>query len=113
MIRAGTVGKGRKKKPTTKIDLHWSALSNLTNSFVVSERKLVVIFSVRIYNKKRDEKPMKEKFITVLICVFGISAVCYGMLRDNNLIFIIGILFIIGGYLLIRRKLKASTRDNS
>jgi len=55
---------------------------------------------------------MKEKFITVLICVFGISAICYGMLRDNNLIFIIGILFIIGGYLLIRRKLKSSTRDN-
>ena len=56
---------------------------------------------------------MKEKVITVLICSFGISAISYGMLRDNNLIFIIGILFIIGGYLLIRSKLKASTKDNS
>jgi LPXTG-motif cell wall-anchored protein len=56
---------------------------------------------------------MKEKIITVLLCVFGILSVSYGMLRDNNLIFIIGILFIIGGYLLIRRKFKASIRDNS
>jgi LPXTG-motif cell wall-anchored protein len=54
---------------------------------------------------------MKEKVITVLMCFFGILAVSYGMLKDNNLIFIIGILFIIGGYLLIRRKLKVSIRD--
>ncbi len=56
---------------------------------------------------------MNEKVITVLICIFGISAVSYGMLRDNHVIFIIGILFIIGGYLLIRSKLKASIRDKS
>ena len=56
---------------------------------------------------------MNEKVVTVLLCVFGILAVAYGMLRDNDVIFIIGILFIIGGYLLIRRKLKASIRDKS
>ncbi len=56
---------------------------------------------------------MKEKVITVLFSIFGVAAVFYGMLSDNHVIFIIGILFIIGGYLLIRRKLKASNRDKS
>jgi LPXTG-motif cell wall-anchored protein len=38
--------------------------------------------------------------------------VAYGMLKDNNLIFIIGMLFVIGGYLLIRRKTGDSTDNN-
>jgi len=41
-----------------------------------------------------------------LICVIGILAVSYGMLNDNNLAFIIGLLFVIVGYLLIRRRIK-------
>ena len=44
--------------------------------------------------------------------MIGISAVAYGMLKDNNLIFIIGMLFVIGGYLLIRRKIRDSTDNN-
>jgi len=44
--------------------------------------------------------------------MIGIVGVAYGMLKDNNLIFIIGLLFVIGGYLLIRRKIKESIRNN-
>ena len=44
--------------------------------------------------------------------MIGIVAVSYGMLKDNNLVFIIGLLFVIGGYLLIRRKIKAHIKDN-
>jgi len=53
-----------------------------------------------------------KKTPTIVICMIGIVAVAYGMLRDNNLIFIIGMLFVIGGYLLIRRKIKESIRNN-
>jgi hypothetical protein len=53
-------------------------------------------------------KPKKEKLIIVLICLAGIGAVGYGMAKENHPIFIVGILFVIAGYLFIRRKLKAS-----
>lgn len=50
--------------------------------------------------------------LIALMCVVGVGAVSYGMLNDDNLIFIIGVLFAIAGYLLIRRKLKQHIRDN-
>ena len=53
-----------------------------------------------------------KKSPTILICMIGIVGVAYGMFKDNNLIFIIGLLFVIGGYLLIRRKIKESIRNN-
>jgi len=55
---------------------------------------------------------LEKKSSTLLICMIGISAVAYGMLKDNNLIFIIGMLCVIGGYLLIRRKIGDSTDNN-
>jgi len=45
-------------------------------------------------------------FIT-LLCVIGLSAVGYGMIQDSDGVFVFGILCVIAGYLLIRRKLKA------
>ncbi len=54
---------------------------------------------------------MREKTLIVLLCVIGILAVSYGMIKDNNVIFIIGVLFVIGGYLLIRRRLKESAHE--
>jgi len=53
-------------------------------------------------------KPKPEKALIALTCVLGIFAVAYGMVKENNLVFIIGLLFIISGYLLIRKKLKVS-----
>lgn len=51
-------------------------------------------------------KKVKEKSLTLLLCVVGLVAVAYGMHRDNNAVFVVGLLFVIGGYLLIRRRLK-------
>jgi hypothetical protein len=56
---------------------------------------------------------MREKAFISCLCVFGILAVSYGMIRDNNAVFVIGLLFVIGGYLLIRRKLKESIGKRS
>jgi len=65
--------------------------------------------NVRLLSKiSTDTGTMKEKLFIILLCVIGISAVAYGMIKDNNPIFIIGLLFVIGGYLLIRKKLKES-----
>ena len=56
---------------------------------------------------------MKEKMIIVFICMIGLLAVSYGMSRDNNAVFIVGLLIVIGGDLLIRRKLHKSIKDKS
>ena len=46
----------------------------------------------------------------VIILLVGILAILYGMMNKNNVIFIIGVLFVVAGYLLIRRKLKETIR---
>jgi len=53
-------------------------------------------------------KVVREKALIVCLCVVGILAISYGMMKENDVIFIIGLLFVVGGYLLIRRKLKES-----
>jgi uncharacterized membrane protein YjjP (DUF1212 family) len=55
---------------------------------------------------------LKNKALVIIICMVGIVAVSYGMVRDNDFVFIIGIMLIIGGYLLIRRRIKAHIRNN-
>lgn len=55
---------------------------------------------------------LKNKMFIILIYIIGIVAVSYGMLNDGNLVFIIGLLFVIAGYLLTRRKLTQHIRDN-
>lgn len=56
---------------------------------------------------------MKERALIVCLCAFGLLAVSYGMFRENDMVFIIGVLFVIGGYLLIRKKLKESIKKRS
>jgi LPXTG-motif cell wall-anchored protein len=55
---------------------------------------------------------LKNKALVIIICMVGIVAVSYGMVKDNDVVFIIGIMLIIGGYLLIRRRIKAHIRNN-
>jgi hypothetical protein len=50
--------------------------------------------------------------LILALCLLGILSVVYGMIRESDGIFIFGILCVIGGYLLIRRKLKASLRED-
>jgi len=56
---------------------------------------------------------VKQKALILTICIIGIVAVSYGMARDNNVIFVIGIVFVIAGYLLIRRRIKERIRERS
>jgi hypothetical protein len=51
---------------------------------------------------------MAKKIITSSLCILGVSAVAYGMTKKNNPIFLIGIAFVIAGYLMIRKNLKES-----
>jgi LPXTG-motif cell wall-anchored protein len=51
-----------------------------------------------------------EKSIFVFLCAIGITCIVYGMGKENNIVFIVGLLFVIAGYLLIRRKLKKSVQ---
>jgi hypothetical protein len=55
----------------------------------------------------------KEKALIPLLCAFGISAVVYGMVKENDLVFLAGLILVIAGYLRIRRRLKASQRDRT
>ena len=55
---------------------------------------------------------LTNKNLIIIICIIGGVAVSYGMLKDNDLIFIIGLFLVFGGYLLIRRKIKEPIRNN-
>jgi hypothetical protein len=56
---------------------------------------------------------MREKALIVCVCACGVLAVSYGMIKENNAVFMLGIVFVVGGYLLIRRKLKESIGKRS
>jgi hypothetical protein len=58
-------------------------------------------------------KPRKEKSLIVLTCLAGIGAVGYGMATENDPIFVVGILLVIAGYLLIRRKVKGAATNKT
>ena len=51
-----------------------------------------------------------EKPIAVTVCVLGVAAVACGMIWKLDGLFVIGLFFIVGGYLIIRRKLKSNAR---
>lgn len=54
----------------------------------------------------------QNKTLIILVCMVGILAVSYGMVKDDDVVFIIGIILIIGGYLLIRRRNKTYISNN-
>ena len=56
---------------------------------------------------------LKHKTLIFIICTIGIVGVSYGMAKDDNVIFVIGIVFLIGGYLLIRKRIKGHIRERS
>jgi hypothetical protein len=53
-----------------------------------------------------------EKAMTVAVCAAGIIGVAYGMADENHSAFVLGLLFVIAGYLRIRRKLKETPKGN-
>lgn len=56
---------------------------------------------------------MKGKTLIIIIFAVGILTTLYGMLKDNNDIFIIGLVVVIVGYALVRTKLKRYFGDKS
>lgn len=56
---------------------------------------------------------MMEKIVTILLFAFGVLFLGFGMWREGNLFFIIGLVCIIGGYLLVRRNLKEYIRKKN
>jgi hypothetical protein len=54
---------------------------------------------------------MKEKAYIFLLCLLGIVGVSYGMVNKNHPVFIAGLMFVVVGYLMIRKKLKAHIRE--
>lgn len=63
--------------------------------------------------KKGIQNMLEQKALIFIICAIGIVAVSYGVAKDDNAVFVIGIVFVIGGYLLIRRRIKEHIRDRS
>ena len=56
---------------------------------------------------------VRQKALILIICALGIVAVSYGVAKGNNAVFIVGIVFVIAGYLLIRRRIKEHIRERS
>jgi len=54
---------------------------------------------------------MKEKTFILSVCILGILGVCYGIVNKNQPVFVVGLVLIVAGYLMIRRKLKAHIRE--
>jgi hypothetical protein len=54
---------------------------------------------------------MKGKAFILLLCLLGILGVCYGMVNKNHPVFVAGLVLVVAGYLMIRRKLKAHIRE--
>ena len=63
--------------------------------------------------QKGVQNIVKQKALIFIICTIGIVAVSYGVAKDDNVVFVIGIVFVIGGYLLIRRRIKEHIRERS
>ncbi|MFC1821357.1 hypothetical protein ACFL9T_01530 [Thermodesulfobacteriota bacterium] len=58
------------------------------------------------------KKERIHKILITLIISLGLSGMVYGMSYKKNAVFIAGLVLVLGGYLLIRRKLKASIEDH-
>ncbi|MBW2027684.1 MAG: hypothetical protein JRH06_00185 [Deltaproteobacteria bacterium] len=56
---------------------------------------------------------MSRRFFTALAAAIGILMVAYGMIRDKDLVFVIGLVILVGVYIVIRREIKASLKDTS
>ena len=54
---------------------------------------------------------MKEKALILVVCLLGILGVCYGMANKDHPAFIAGLVAVVAGYLMIRKRLKAHIRE--
>jgi hypothetical protein len=52
-----------------------------------------------------------RRWVQVALTVLGILGIIYGMVRQNHMVFILGILVGVAGYLFIRQELKESLKE--
>ena len=53
------------------------------------------------------------KTLIIIVFVVGILTTLYGMMKDNNDVFLIGLVFVIVGYALVRTSLRRYFGDKS
>jgi hypothetical protein len=54
---------------------------------------------------------VKGKALILVVCLLGILGVCYGMANKDHPAFIAGLVAVVAGYLMIRKRLKARIRE--
>ncbi|MFC1580305.1 hypothetical protein ACFL4N_05270 [Thermodesulfobacteriota bacterium] len=59
-----------------------------------------------------EPRETRNRIFVIALCIIGIISLAYGMVMDSDGVFVLGIVCVIAGYLLIRRKLKESLREN-
>jgi hypothetical protein len=59
-----------------------------------------------------DKDFYMNKIVIPVVWIIGAIAVCYGMLRHNHPVFIVGIICIIAGYVMIRKILSNARNKN-
>ena len=60
-----------------------------------------------------EPRETRNKILIIVLCLSGIISVGYGVIMDSDGVFVLGIVCVIAGYLLIRRKLKESLREKN
>ena len=60
-----------------------------------------------------SKRETRKRILIIVLCLVGIVSVGYGMIVDSGGVFVLGIICVIAGYLLIRRKLKESYREKN
>ena len=55
---------------------------------------------------------LPEKYTIPFLLTAGAAAIAYGMVGENNYVFIVGIIMVVAGYCLIRKDLKRSGGKN-
>ena len=51
-----------------------------------------------------------QKTILIITCTLGVSGIAYGMAAENDVVFIAGLFWVVGGYLIIRHQLKGNAQ---
>ncbi|MBW1775067.1 MAG: hypothetical protein JRJ82_19610 [Deltaproteobacteria bacterium] len=60
-----------------------------------------------------EPRETRNKILIIVLCLSGIISVGYGVIMDSDGVFVLGIICVIAGYFLIRRKLKESLREKN
>lgn len=52
----------------------------------------------------------QKNYLIIVLCLFSITMIAYGIACNNNIIFIVGLILVIGCYIFIRKRLKEHAR---